>query len=115
MKNLLFIFLLFISSCTSEPEFATKVGYFKDANKGRAFTYILPDKYTTTQISAHAKKQMHTPGKMTTVFYYSSSDKALDPTQYKTSLYEVIKTLSTSGYKFRVDKTPDGEVTLYEK
>jgi hypothetical protein len=115
MKNLLFLLLLSISSCTSEPEFAERVGYFKGANKGRAFTYILPTNYTQDQIRQHAQKQMHTPGKMTTVFYYESDSNAIDPTQYNTSLYDVIKVLSVSDYKYRFDKTPSGKATLYQK
>ncbi len=115
MKEILFFLIFILSSCDSTPPFATKVGYFKDANKGRAFTFVLPSEYTRDRVKGHAQKQMHSPGKMTTVFYYEANQKAVDPTQLKTSLYEVIKNLNLSDYKYRADKTPDGKITMYEK
>jgi hypothetical protein len=116
MKIYLSLIFLFLYSCTDDtPPFAKRVGYFKGNNKGRAFTYVLPKQYTKDQIKAHALKQMNTPGKMTTVFYYESENKAIDPTQFNTSLFKVIKALSKSDYKYRFDKTPNGESTLYTK
>ena len=96
MKYFLPLLLLFITACSSEPEFAEQFGYFKSKDKGRAFTFILPEKFTEDQIAKHAVKQRNTPGKQTVVFYYKSKDTAVDPTLIETSLYNVILKLSKS-------------------
>ncbi|MDC1175568.1 hypothetical protein OAT67_09225, partial [Bacteriovoracaceae bacterium] len=103
-------------SCTdSKPPFAEQVGYYKNKEKGRALTFILPSSFTEDELLNHAKRQPNTNGKVTVVFYYDTNEKAVDPTQMNSSLYNVILTLARSDYSYRFDKYPDGSNILTKK
>lgn len=115
MKQFILLVFLFLTSCSSEPDFAQRIGYFKSTDNGRALTFVLPQKYSIDEVKKHAQGQMNTQGKVTTVFYYEDINRAVDPTLMDASLYNVILDLSKSDYKYRYDKYPDGSDFLIEK
>lgn len=108
--------LLCLLSCTkSDPPFAESLGYFKDDGGRRAFTFILPAKYTPEQVKAHANKQPNTPGMMTVVFYYEEQSQAIDPTLMNMSYSDILSVLSKSNFKYRYQKYPNESEYFGEK
>jgi hypothetical protein len=63
--------LVAVFSCDFGPYYE-QVAYYKSDTKFRVFIYVTPDA-TIEQIKSHAKREMHTPGCVTVVYYYRTS------------------------------------------
>ena len=89
MKHSVFIILVSFAlfGCgESTPSNFEQVGYFKNDNKLRYFTYQVADAGNSTteniskellaSITQHGSRQMHTEGKVTAAFYYIKPNQA---------------------------------------
>jgi hypothetical protein len=76
------------------------VGYWKK-DRDRVFTYRIQNNVSAEEVRAHARRQMHTQGRLTYVFYYRNSvpnptsasnlNNALTITEESTPVYSFLK------------------------
>ena len=74
--RLLAIFALFVFlGCwgNAESKNFNTVGYFKDSDKTRIFTVSYTADTLETEIKAYGANQMHSPGAMTTTYFYPAN------------------------------------------
>lgn len=113
MKKLFFpIIIALFASCNgnSSTDF-TEVGYFKDANKFRVFTYYVSDT-NWLDIYTHAEQLMHTHGAPTAAYYYT--DRSLVKNISSLSTFaDAIDHAYVPGCVFSYWKKPNKEVLSY--
>lgn len=70
MKKLLTLLFSVIIFAACDSGKYDQVAYYKDDAKMRVFVYVT-DETDLNELKKHAKKQMHTDGATTAVFYYN--------------------------------------------
>lgn len=85
--------------------------YFKSSNKYRCFVFSIEGNPSEKQIYNHAKNQMNTSGRTTSVFYfdeYNYKDITLS-----NSYNEAFTFCLNLNWKYRFDKYPNGKESFY--
>lgn len=113
MKLLLLpVIIALIAACSggSSTSF-TQVGYFKDSNKFRVFTYHVSDT-NWFEIYKHASELMHTQGAPTAAYYYTDRNLVKNISSLN-SFGDAIDHAYNPGCVFSYWKKPNGEVVSY--